>query len=451
MRTGTVVAGLVLPAGSVAVTWTYWRPSPSGVTGVTLQVPSAATVAVLSSPPGNVTVMVSPATPVPLMVGVVSLVVPSPLVPVSLASASTAAGAAGGAASSVKPPAVAGLVLPAVSVTVVLVLQAPSCVRALPGTTWLIVNGPLPVAVPPCDGGRSAAVSTVLSVVFTPLGFVTTVVTVSPTFASAGSVVTIGVPPALAASAAFTPWGASGSATAGADGAWVSSAKLPPTGALVLPATSASVVLVVQTPSTDSTAEGTTWLIVKGPLPVAVPPCEGGRSAAVSTVLSVVFTPFGFVTTVVTVSPTFASAGSVVTMGDPPELATSAAFTPCGASGSATAGADGAWMSSVKPPAAGALVLPATSVSVVLVVQTPSTDSAAEGTTWLIVKGPLPVAVPPCDGGRSVAVSTVLSVVCTPLGLVTTVVTVSPTFASAGNVTTIGVPLALAASVAFTP
>ena len=85
-----------------------------------------------------------------------------------------------------------------------------------------MVNGPEPVAVPPWAGGKSAAVSNVLSMVVVPLGLVTTVVTVSPTLASAGSVVTMGVPPALAASAALTLLGDSGKATAGAEGALVS-------------------------------------------------------------------------------------------------------------------------------------------------------------------------------------------------------------------------------------
>jgi hypothetical protein len=60
----------------------------------------------------------------------------------------------------------------------------------------------------------------------------------------------------------------------------------------------------------------------------------------------------------------------------------------------------GAVVSSVKLPGAAALVLPATSVRVVLVVQAPSTVSALLGMSWLMVKGPAPVAVPPWAGGR---------------------------------------------------
>jgi hypothetical protein len=70
------------------------------------------------------------------------------------------------------------------------------------------------------------------------------------------------------------------------------------------------------------------------------------------------------VTTVVTVSPTLASAGSVVTMGVPPELAASAALTPLGASVRATAGAEGAVASTVKGVPLAVLLLPAASVTV---------------------------------------------------------------------------------------
>ena len=84
--------------------------------------------------------------------------------------------------------------------------------------------------------------STVLSVMgVPPPGGVTTVVTVSPTLASAGKVVTMGVPPALAASAALTPLGDSGKATAGADGALASTVKGVPLAVLLLPAASVTV------------------------------------------------------------------------------------------------------------------------------------------------------------------------------------------------------------------
>ena len=105
--------------------------------------------------------------------------------------------------------------------------------------------------------------------------------------------------------------------------------------------------------------------------------------------------PFGFVTTVVMVSPTRSAEDSVTTTGVPPALDASAALTPLGASVSVTAGADGGIVSSVNPPADGALVLPATSVIVVLVVHAPSTVSAEDGINCVMVNGPLPVAVPP--------------------------------------------------------
>jgi hypothetical protein len=123
MVIGSCVGALVLPAGSVAVTLTLLTPSIKAVVGVTIQLPSAATTAVLTSPPGKETLMVSPGVPVPLMVGVLSAVMLSPTVPVSLAKASAAAGAAGGVVSSTKLPVRGALALPAMSVTVVLVAQ----------------------------------------------------------------------------------------------------------------------------------------------------------------------------------------------------------------------------------------------------------------------------------------------------------------------------------------
>ena len=60
MVTGTLVAGLVLPEGSVAVTVSGCVPSVSGVVGVTLQVPSWATVVEPIGVPLSYSVMVSP-------------------------------------------------------------------------------------------------------------------------------------------------------------------------------------------------------------------------------------------------------------------------------------------------------------------------------------------------------------------------------------------------------
>src|SRR5574343_858330 len=89
MVTGTLLL-VVLPAGSVAVTGKVAAPSGSGWVGVTLHVPSGLTVVVNTSPVGLVTVMVLPGSPVPLRVGVLSLVMPSPLAPLSLLGSSWA-------------------------------------------------------------------------------------------------------------------------------------------------------------------------------------------------------------------------------------------------------------------------------------------------------------------------------------------------------------------------
>ena len=101
------------------------------------QVPPAATTAVPSTvtPLGAYSVMVSPGVaPPPLMVGVLSLVMLSPRVPLSLATAKAAAGAAGGVVSMVSGKLVAGLVLPAGSVAVMLMVFKPSG-SALVGVT----------------------------------------------------------------------------------------------------------------------------------------------------------------------------------------------------------------------------------------------------------------------------------------------------------------------------
>ena len=123
MVTGSVVAGLVLPTGSVAVMDRLLAPSDSGVVGVMAQEPSGATTAVpMTAPCGFLRVMVSPGVaPPPLMVGVVSLVVLSPSLPLSLSGSSTAAGAAG-ALGSMTTVTVSGLVrvLPAGSVALTL-------------------------------------------------------------------------------------------------------------------------------------------------------------------------------------------------------------------------------------------------------------------------------------------------------------------------------------------
>ena len=150
--------------------------------------------------------------------------------------------AAGGVVSSVKLPIPGALTLPAISVMVVLVVHAPSTVNALLGISWLIVNGPTAIKLPPCAVGSSLARMVWVKVKVVPFGLVTTVVTTSPTWASAGKVVTIGVPPSLATSAALTLFGASGKLTTGADGAVVSMVNRVPWAVLTLPAGSVTVI-----------------------------------------------------------------------------------------------------------------------------------------------------------------------------------------------------------------
>ncbi len=149
--------------------------------------------------------MVWPAVPVPLMAGVLSEVLLSLLLlPVSLRAATSAAGAAGATVSSVKPP---GVAVPATLLwlRVVLVVQAPLLAldSSLLGISWLMRPARM-----------SAPVSVVVKVSVPPPGLVTVVVTTSPATAPTGKRETTGVPPALAASAAFTPRGASGRLTA---------------------------------------------------------------------------------------------------------------------------------------------------------------------------------------------------------------------------------------------
>jgi len=127
MVTGTAVGALVLPAASVAVTARLFTPCGKAVVGVALQVPSAATVAVaMTAPLASLTVMVALGSPVPLKVGVVSLVLLSPCVPLSLVEASAATGAAGAVVSMVTGTTVSALTLPCGSVAVTLKFCKPS-------------------------------------------------------------------------------------------------------------------------------------------------------------------------------------------------------------------------------------------------------------------------------------------------------------------------------------
>ncbi len=121
MVTGSGAGGLTLPAGSVAVMTRLLRPSGSGVLGVMLHLPAASTTAVpITLPRGSLMVMVSPGVPVPIRLGVLSLVVLSPLTPESVRGSSSPVGADGPVVSIVTGSGAAGLTLPDGSVAVML-------------------------------------------------------------------------------------------------------------------------------------------------------------------------------------------------------------------------------------------------------------------------------------------------------------------------------------------
>src|SRR5574343_109753 len=94
MVTGTLLL-VLLPAGSVAVTGKLAAPSGSGCVGVTLHLPSGPAVVVSTSPVGLLTLTEAPGVVVPLIVGVLSLVMPSPCLPLSLAGSSWAVSVGG--------------------------------------------------------------------------------------------------------------------------------------------------------------------------------------------------------------------------------------------------------------------------------------------------------------------------------------------------------------------
>ncbi len=329
MVTGTMAGALTLPAGSVAVTLTFVVPSGNAWMGVTLQLPLPATTAVSTSPVGNVTVMVSPAVPVPLISGVVSRVMLSVLlVPVSLAAATSAAGAAGPVASMTNATVVAALVLPAGSVAVTLTLAAPSA------KAWVGVTLQVPLAA-----------TTVVSTSPVP-GMVT--VMVSPGVAPAPLMV--GVVSVVRLSVLLVPVSLmTATSAAGAAGTTVSSVKLPGAAGPAVPPLGVMVVLVFQTP-----------LTVRAAVRMICSMLPASMSAWIKTVVNVSVVPSGLVTTLVTVSPSCAFWGKRMTKGVPVLLPTSVAFTPLGASGSVTLGARVLMVSS--PAEVSMLVLPAGSV-----------------------------------------------------------------------------------------
>ena len=119
-----------LPATSFSVAVRLCAPAAS-VLLFTDQVPSEATVAVPRTVVPSYKVTVSPPVPVPVMVGVVTLVTASPLLPLSLAAASASEPGVAGVAVSISRPSGsdAAEMLPATSVCV----AVRSCMPAASG------------------------------------------------------------------------------------------------------------------------------------------------------------------------------------------------------------------------------------------------------------------------------------------------------------------------------
>jgi hypothetical protein len=226
-----VAAGPVLPLGSVAVANTVCGPSLKGALGVQLHWPAvgplASAVAVQSVTPPSFTVTVLPASAVPVMVGVLSLVL-------KFSVGVMMTGAAGATVSTVTGAgALAGLVLPAGSVWVAVSV----CRPLVSGVVGVQVQLPAP---------STTAVQTVVGPSFT--------VTVAP-----------GSPCPLIAGVAV-PTVPVGEVMLGATGAVVSTVKLRAAGGLVLPAGSVAVTNAVLGPS----LKGVVGVQVQLPLPSAV-------------------------------------------------------------------------------------------------------------------------------------------------------------------------------------
>lgn len=139
-------------------------PSESALAGTSVYLPAGPSVAVPSSVAPSYTRSVDPGSAVKTSVGWVSLVLAPPdSAPVTGPTSSvalTSTGASGSVVSSVKPDAIADVLLPLVSVRLVLAVHDPSIVSDAVGISWSMVNGPLPLAVPPArpadrrPGGR---------------------------------------------------------------------------------------------------------------------------------------------------------------------------------------------------------------------------------------------------------------------------------------------------------
>ena len=119
------VGWLGLPAGSVATTVMSPAPSANGFVGVTDQSPFASAVTTMVSPVGNFTVTSAPGSVWPSMVGLVSLVMLSPLTPVSESGSSQTFGDSG-AMVSIMTGMTISVWLPAGSCAITLMSLSPS-------------------------------------------------------------------------------------------------------------------------------------------------------------------------------------------------------------------------------------------------------------------------------------------------------------------------------------
>ena len=171
----------VLPAVSLAVTLILAAPSGSGCCGVTDQRPLRAVVVLRISPVGRLTVMLAPASDVPLMVGVLSLVMPSPGTPLSDAGSRRAVTAGGRV--SIRALLLPMLPrLPAVSrIWAVTVRVVPSPGLAMPGRAKLLLV-------------MSASVRVMLAWV-TPFMVLMVVIRVLPAVASLGRAMLTSISP----------------------------------------------------------------------------------------------------------------------------------------------------------------------------------------------------------------------------------------------------------------
>ena len=326
------LGALVLPAVSTRPVVMLCAPSVSGVTGVRIVLPLSSVVAVAgTATPSTYSTGVVPAGTTPtLKSGVLSPVLLSVLLPPLSVPAvrSGAAGADGAVVSIVTASAALGaLVLPAASTRPVVMLCAPS----VSGVTGVRIVLPLPSVVAVAGTATPSTYSTGV----VPAG-------TTPTLKS-------GVVSTVPLSVLLLPLSVAAvmSGAAGADGAVVSmvtaSAGL---GALVLPAVSTRPVVMLWAPSVS----GVTGVRIVLPLPSVV-------------VVAGTATPSTYSTGVVPAGTTPTLKSGVLS-----PVLLSVLLLPVSVVRSGAAGADGAVVSMVTASAGlGALVLPAASVTVVVI------------------------------------------------------------------------------------